>query len=188
MRHLCNGQTQKHRWQFAARFRRNAFGWRSQPAIQRVHEAVSEIRKVRRTDQVLAAEGAVLLLERISPALEHVDSSSGAIGTAVNHAIEELVAVIAKAPTEATKRAEWLERLWEAYIADAIPYIETLGEFWANCARQQNLPLHGPTASWMSLGELGKSGSLPWALLSGHAGMPFVASGRRSLSRAAGIA
>jgi hypothetical protein len=32
-----------HRWQFAARFRRNAFGWRSQPAIERVHEAVAEI-------------------------------------------------------------------------------------------------------------------------------------------------
>src|SRR5229473_3070022 len=95
----------KPRWQFAARFRRNAFGWRSQPAIQRVQEAASEIRKVRRTDPVLAAEGAVLFLERISPALDHVDSSSGAIGTAVNHAIEELVAVIAKAPVEASKRA-----------------------------------------------------------------------------------
>jgi hypothetical protein len=131
-------KTEKHRWNFAARFRRNAFGWRSQPAIQRVHEAASEIRKVRRTDPVLAAEGAVLFLERISPVLEHVDSSSGAIGTAVNHAIEERVAVIAKAPAEASKRAEWLERLWEAYIADAIPYIERLGEFWGElCATKE---------------------------------------------------
>ena len=79
-----------------------------------MQEAASEIRKVRRTDPVLAAQGAVLLLERISPALEHVDSSSGAIGTAVNHAIEELVDVIAKAPAEVSKRAEWVERLWEA--------------------------------------------------------------------------
>jgi hypothetical protein len=55
-------KTQKHRWQFAARLRRNAFGWRSQPAIQRVQEAVSEIRKVRRIDPVLAAECAVLFL------------------------------------------------------------------------------------------------------------------------------
>ena len=131
-------KTQKHRWQFTSRFKRNAFGWRSQPAIQRVHEALSEIRRVRRTDPVLAAEGAVLFLERISPALEHVDSSSGAIGTAVNHAIEELVAVIAKAPAQVSKRAEWLERLWEAYIADAIPYIETLGEFWGQlCATKE---------------------------------------------------
>jgi hypothetical protein len=32
---------ERHRWQFAARFRRNAFGWRSQPAIARVQEAVA---------------------------------------------------------------------------------------------------------------------------------------------------
>ena len=120
----------KHRWQFAARFRRNAFGWRSQPAIPRVHEALVEIRRVARRDPVLAAEGAVLFLEKVSPALEHVDSSSGAIGTAVNHAIEELVSIIAKAPVDLGRRARWLERLWDAYVADAIPYIETLGECW----------------------------------------------------------
>jgi hypothetical protein len=101
----------KHRWQFAARFRRNAFGWRSQPAIARVHEAVVEIRTVARRDPVLAAEGAVLFLGKESPALEHVDSSSGAIGTAVNHAIEVLVSIIAKAPADVAKRASWLERL-----------------------------------------------------------------------------
>ena len=96
-----------HRWQFAARFRRNTFGWRSQPAIARVHEAVVEIRKVARRNSVLAAEGAVLSLEKVSPALEHVDSSSGSIGTAVNHAIEELVSIIAKAPVALSLRARW---------------------------------------------------------------------------------
>ena len=80
-----------HKWAFRARFRRNAFGWKSQPAIKRTKEAVSEIKKVARKDQVLAAEGAVLFLERVSPALSHVDSSSGAIGTAVNNAIAALV-------------------------------------------------------------------------------------------------
>jgi hypothetical protein len=120
----------KHRWQIAARFRRNAFGWRSQPAIARVREAVVEIRKVARRDPVPAAEGAVLFLEKVSPALEHVDQLIGAIGTAVNHAIEELVSIIAKAPVDLGRRARWLERLWEAYVADAIPYIETLGECW----------------------------------------------------------
>lgn len=30
-----------HRWEFRARFRRQAFGWRSQPAIKRVKEAVA---------------------------------------------------------------------------------------------------------------------------------------------------
>jgi len=57
----------KHRWQFAARFRRNAFDWRSQPAIQKVREAVSEIKKAARRDPVLAADGAVLFLEKVSP-------------------------------------------------------------------------------------------------------------------------
>ena len=87
-----------HKWTFRVRFRRNAFGWRSQPAIKRVKEAVSEIKKAARKDPTLGAEGAVLLLEKLSPALEHVDSSSGAIGTAVNNAINALVPIIAKAP------------------------------------------------------------------------------------------
>jgi hypothetical protein len=119
-----------HHWQFAPRFRRNAFGWRSQPAIMRVREAVTEIRKAARRAPLLAADGAVLFLGKISPALEQVDSSSGAIGTAVNHAIEELVSIIAKAPADLAQRATWLERLWEALMLDAIPYIERLGDFW----------------------------------------------------------
>jgi len=74
-----------YKWEFKARFRRHAFGWRSQSAIQRVKQAVAEIKKVARKDPMLAAEGAVSFIERLSPALELVDSSSGAIGTAVNH-------------------------------------------------------------------------------------------------------
>ena len=108
------------RWEFTRRFRRGAFGWKSPPAIQGVRQAVSEIKTVARHDPVLAAEGAVLFLERVSPALEHVDSSSGAIGTAVNHAIEALVAIIASAPADATTRAGWLERLWEAHAGFAL--------------------------------------------------------------------
>ena len=77
-----------HKWAFAPRFRRHAFGWRSQPAVQRVREAAAEIHKVAKKDPALAAAGAVLFLEKVSPALEQVDSSSGAIGTAVNHAID----------------------------------------------------------------------------------------------------
>ncbi len=127
-----------HKWTFKPRFRRGGFGWRSQPAIQRVREAVSEIKKVARKAPVLAAEGAVSLLERISPALEHVDSSSGAIGTAVNNAITTLVPLIANAPANETTREAWLERLWEAHAADQIPYIESLGDHWGElCATQE---------------------------------------------------
>ena len=38
-------KAERHKWEFRARFRRRAFGWRSQPAIKRVKEAVSEIKK-----------------------------------------------------------------------------------------------------------------------------------------------
>lgn len=120
----------KHKWTFRARFRRHAFGWRSQPAIKRIKEAVSEIKKAARKDTVLGGEGAVLFLEKISPAIEQVDSSSGAIGTAVNNAIEALVPIIAKAPADGKLRDKWLERLWWAVEADDIPYIEMLPDHW----------------------------------------------------------
>jgi hypothetical protein len=117
-------------WEFTRRFRRGAYGWKSEPAIRGVRRAVTEIDKIARRDPVLGAEGAVLFLERVSPALQNVDSSSGAIGNAVNHAIEALVAIIARAPIDATAREGWLERLWEAHANDEIPYIERLGDFW----------------------------------------------------------
>jgi tetratricopeptide (TPR) repeat protein len=124
-----------HRWAFAPRFHRHAFGWRSQPAVQRVREAVAEIQKLAKKDPALAAAGAVLFLEKVSPALEQVDSSSGAIGTAVNHAIETCANIIAAAPVDDRTRDQWLERLWEAHQDDAIPYIERLAVHWGElCA------------------------------------------------------
>ena len=98
-------KTGGHSWRFKARFRRHAFGWKSLPAITRLQEALTEIKLVSRIDPILGAEGAIALLERISPALENVDSSSGAIGTAVNHTIAELVPVIVAAPADASTRA-----------------------------------------------------------------------------------
>jgi hypothetical protein len=113
-----------HKWNFVARFRRNAFGWRSQPALARVKEAVAEIKKAAHKDPVLAAEGVVLFLEKVSPALAHVDSSSGAIGSAVNNAIDVLASLIARAPADNSVRDEWLDRLWQAVESDDIPYVE----------------------------------------------------------------
>ena len=128
-------KAEAHKWEFKARFRRNAFGWKSQPAIQRIKEAVSEIRKAARKDPILAAEGAVLFLEKLSPALENVDSSSGAIGTATNNAIDALVPIIARAPAGATVRHGWLERLWDAFQEDGYGYLDTLGDSWGDlCA------------------------------------------------------
>lgn len=118
------------KWQFSSRFRRHAFGWKSDTPIQRIKEAVSEIKSVARKDAVLAAEGAVIFLEKLSPALEQVDSSSGAIGTTVNRAIDTLVPIIVKADVISSIRKKWLERLWQAIQDDAIPYIEILGDSW----------------------------------------------------------
>jgi hypothetical protein len=75
---------------------------------------VTEIKQAARRDPVLGAAGAVLLLERISPALENVDSSSGAIGTAVNNALDALVPLIAEGVADVGLREGWLDRLWAA--------------------------------------------------------------------------
>ncbi len=119
-----------HQWAFKPSFKLRAFGWKSQPAITRIKQAVAEIKKVAKKEPAVAGEGAVILLERVSPAIENVDSSSGSIGTAVNHAVAELVAIIAQAPVDSKTRADWLERLFAAYQADQVPYLESLGERW----------------------------------------------------------
>jgi hypothetical protein len=85
-------------WDFTRRFRRGAFGWKSEPAIR-------------------AREYRWLL---------------GAIGNAVTHAVEGLVAVIARAHASTQVRERWLERLWEAHANGEIPYIERLGDFWGD--------------------------------------------------------
>jgi hypothetical protein len=131
-------KAEAHTWEFKARFRRHAFGWKSQPAITRIKQAVSEIKKVAKRDPALAAEGTLTFLERLSPALERVDSSSGSIGTAVSNALAELVPIIASAPADAKTRNAWLERLFEAHQADQMPYIEQLADHWgALCATKE---------------------------------------------------
>ena len=128
----------KHTWQFAPKFRRSAFGWRSDLPIQRIKEAVSEIKAMSRKEPVLAAEGAVILLEKLSPALEQVDSSSGTIGSAVNRSIDILVPIITAAPVDVGARQRWLRRLWAAVENDGMSYIEALGEFWGDlCVRPE---------------------------------------------------
>jgi len=87
-----------HRWAFGPRFRKGAFGWRSQPEILRIREALSEIKKTARKNPILGAEGSILFLEKISAAIANVDGSSGAIGAAVNAAAGVLVPIIAGAP------------------------------------------------------------------------------------------
>ncbi|MDZ4834209.1 MAG: hypothetical protein SGJ27_10570 [Candidatus Melainabacteria bacterium] len=128
-----------HKWEFKPRFRRGSFGWKSQPAITRIRQAVSEIKKVARKDTALAGEGAVTFFERLSPAIEKVDSSSGSIGSAVNKAIEDLVPIIAAATVDQATREEWLDRLWKALEEDQMPYLESIGDYWGELCSIEEL-------------------------------------------------
>ena len=94
-------KSEKYKWTFPARFRTGAYSWKaSRLACQRLHEAVSEIKKVAKKDPVLGGEGATRLMEKLWPALEHIDTSSGALGSAVYKALDVLIPIIIKAPAD----------------------------------------------------------------------------------------
>jgi hypothetical protein len=96
------------------------------------------LKQAARIDPVQAADGAVLLLAKLSPAIRQVDSSSRAMGTAVRRAIDTLAPIIAAVPSTSLVRHRWLQRLWEAVQADDIPYLESLADFWGElCASPQ---------------------------------------------------
>jgi hypothetical protein len=123
----------KHKWTFTARFRSEAYGWRASAlASKRLKEAVSEIRKVARKEPVVAADGAVKLMERIWPALQHVDSSSGALGNAVERTLEALIPLLIKAPADRSTREEWMDRLYDAVLEDGVDYLNALEEKWGD--------------------------------------------------------
>lgn len=120
-----------YKWIFPAHFRAGAYGWKSSKlACQRIGEAVSEIKKLAKKEAVLAAEGAVRLIEKFWPALEHVDSSSGALGSVVNKALDDLIPLIINAPADVKSRDKWLERLWQAMEEDGVDYLGPVGDRW----------------------------------------------------------
>ena len=125
------GNHKTFKWTFPSRFRTGAYSWKaSRLACQRFREAVSEIKKVAKKDPVLGAEGAVRLMEKIWPALQHVDSSSGALGSAVNKALDVLIPIIVKAPADDNTRNKWLDRLWQAMEDDGVDYLSPVGDRW----------------------------------------------------------
>jgi len=79
-----------HKWAFKPGMRAGAYSWKSSAkAIERLKSASSEIRAVARTDLTVAAEGIIALAQRIWPAFEHIDTSSGALGNAVRRTLED---------------------------------------------------------------------------------------------------
>ena len=121
----------KHKWTFPSRFRAGAYGWKaSRLACQRLRESVSEIKKVAKKDPLIGAGGAVHLMAKIWPALEHVDSSSGALGSAVNKALDALIPILVNAPADEKTRNNWLDRLWQAMEDDGVDYLSPVGDRW----------------------------------------------------------
>ena len=92
-------------------------------AISRLKEAVSEIKAVAKSDPVAASDGIVSLMERIWPAFESIDTSSGALGLAIVRTLDELIPILADAPADHGTRAKWLERLFEAVQNDGVEYL-----------------------------------------------------------------
>ncbi len=83
-------------------------------ALQR---AVGELRRAGRGDPLRAGEGAVVLVERMAPAMEAVEDVVGTLAGAAARAIDRVVPLIA-VPVPAELRGAWLTRLWAALSVD----------------------------------------------------------------------
>lgn len=132
-----------HVWTFRARFRAKAYNWKgSSLAINRLKDAVSEIKKAARMDAVLAADGAVTLFERFWPSLQQIDTSSGALGNAVHWTQEELIPLVITAPADRKTRDEWLHRLWLAIQDDGVNYLSAVEDHWGELCASAEVASH----------------------------------------------
>jgi len=133
-------KTINQKWVFPARFRTGAYSWKgSRLASQRLREAVTEIKKVAKKDPVLGAEGAVRLIEKLWPALEHIDTSSGALGSAVNKTLDALIPVIITATADEKARNKWLDHLWQAMVDDGVDYLSPVGDSWGELCGSEEI-------------------------------------------------
>jgi hypothetical protein len=120
-----------HKWTFKSHFRANAYGWKGTAlASKRLKEAISEIKKVAKSDPITAADGAVSLMERIWPALQGIDGSSGALGNAVDRTLETVIPFVIEARANKKVRSKWLERLYEAVQEDGVDYLTPAEDSW----------------------------------------------------------
>jgi tetratricopeptide (TPR) repeat protein len=129
-------KTPRHPWNFRPRWRARALGWRgSSLGVQRLKEALAEVKAVYRTNPVLAAEGVVLVLERIWPAFQLVDTSSGSLGNAVGKTVHELLNLLLTVPADDPTWEHWRERLWTAVEEDGVDYLSEVVERWGELCR-----------------------------------------------------
>jgi len=132
------GLKSSYSWNFKSYFKSNAFSWRgSKLASKRIKEALSEVSKENKRDQYLAAEGAIYLMSRFWPAFQHIDTSSGQLGSAVFNAIDKLLPIIITAPANLALRQHWLDVLWNVLEHDGVDYTSQIAEFWGELASFQ---------------------------------------------------
>ena len=128
------------KWQFKTKFRAKSYGWRgSRLAISRLMEAFSEIKAAAKSDPVAGGDGAVSLMERIWPAFQDIDTSSGALGTAVARTLDKLIPILIDAPADHSTRSKWLTRLFEAVQNDGVEYLAQVEGQWGEIARYPDL-------------------------------------------------
>jgi len=73
-------------------------------------------------------------MERLWPALEGIDTSSGALGGAVHRTLDELIPVLISAPADLLTRSPWLERLFQAVMDDGVQYLSPVEDRWGEIA------------------------------------------------------
>ena len=122
-----------YKWVFKSHFRAKAFSWKASTlAGKRIAEAVKEISKVAKVDPEAAGEGIVLFFEKLVPAIEQIDSSSGSIGNATNKAVERLSEIFKSLTIEIQLRKTLLERIFQAFENDGYGYLDHLGNSWGD--------------------------------------------------------
>lgn len=131
------------KWAFPNYFRANAYAWHgSQKAAKRIKETISEIKKVHKKQPAEACEGIVRFIEKLSPALAHIDSSSGQIGNAVYNAIEILAPIFADTELDLKTRTKWMQRVWDAYNDDEYSYLDNLADHFGTMCQEKSLCDH----------------------------------------------
>jgi hypothetical protein len=129
-------KTPSHPWGFRQRLRNRAFGWRSSKlAIERLKDALGEIKTVARTEPETAAEGAILLMKRLWPAPQGSDSSSGALGTATTKTVHEPIEILLAALAEGARLECQLDRLWTASEEDGVDTLCEVRDRWGGLCR-----------------------------------------------------
>jgi len=71
--------------------------------------------------------------------VEHVDTSSGALGNSVRRALDALIPIIVDVPADDRTRGKWLARLWLAIEEDGVDYLSPVADRWGEICGSEAL-------------------------------------------------